>query len=138
LKEIRRVLKNNGKLVISTARCSRIRIFVLRRQGIKRAFKGRYLDPTHLREYSFGDFQRLLQQFGFEIKDFIGLGISFVAAYIDSALWALSWKLNLLPLGDKILRLIYHFKKKPLPIWQTFSYACINHKLKNKYSLEKL
>jgi SAM-dependent methyltransferase len=128
LKEVRRVLKDRGKLVISTAKYSSIRFFIIRHWGIMRAFKGRYLDSGHLREYSFKEFFNLLHQSSFDILEFKGTSIGVIAGYLDSALWALAWKLNLRKQADKILSFIYHFNSLPLPFWQTFSIACINRK----------
>ena len=125
LSEIRRVLKSRGKLAISTAKYSYTRKFIIRNYGIVRAFHGQFLDPTHLREYSYKGFSDLLKAFGFDILFFKGNAISFIIGYIDSAFWALGWKLNLSKQTEKILRLIYRFDKFPLPFWQTFSFACV-------------
>jgi len=78
LSEIRRVLKNRGKLAISTAKYSYTRKFIIRNYGIVRAFHGQFLDPTHLREYSYKGFSDLLKAFGFDILFFKGNAISFI------------------------------------------------------------
>ncbi|MEM2129660.1 MAG: class I SAM-dependent methyltransferase [Candidatus Bathyarchaeia archaeon] len=124
LSEIYTVLKEKGKLVISTAKYSSTRRFILRNYGIDRAFKGKFLDIGHEREYSYKKFSEIVKSSGFNILSFRGCEIGFIFGYIDSAVWALAWKLRLTKQAERILRLLYRLDNLPLPLWQTFSLVC--------------
>lgn len=108
--EIWRILKENGKMIISTVRRSGIRV-------------SKRIDPAHVKEYSYSEVRGLLNTKGFEEFAFQGLGIDLVDPYLDFRIRKFFRSFSCESVFLRSLDPIYrHLGRMKLPIWRVLAF----------------